>query len=326
MLTRKPNIALVIAEKFSIDTYELKAFRPGNDPRGERNRLYTKILEGAYKAPSSWVAFALKLAKVVRALNESVIHEGAFNPFSLKVDKRGRISLLRGPKMSTYRGAINGDSNVFDSKLMGWALPVGLILRAAATGRANELLGVTAQARLGLAGAITSVIRYGGRLPLAAGIIIDRLCTWPGSRIKGYQSMDEFCADVNSLKTVLTQQTAGDTTLVDVKQDGVQDGMLERSPFTVVLCQVPSFSPKADDAMIRRALSIARLILKQKDSKGGKVDLVIFPELSVPKSSLGTLCRFARQTRTLVLAGLALHHSRDGKRIKSTCLDCSIGF
>jgi predicted amidohydrolase len=42
------------------------------------------------------------------------------------------------------------------------------------------------------------------------------------------------------------------------------------------------------------------------------VDLIVFPELSVPTKSIRTLCRFVRQTRTLVLAGLELRHAANG--------------
>jgi predicted amidohydrolase len=314
LLTRKPEVAAAVAEKLSIKVFELRAFQTEQPRSASSKSLYRAILAGKYKAPVAWTRIALKLAKFARTLDNSVFWRGQFNPFALRMTGSDEFELRPNRPMTTFQSAGSGESDFFETKLREWSLPIGLTLRAAATGRARDLLGATQQARLGLAGAFSTIVRSGGRLPLDAGTIIDRLCAWPGSKIKGYKNITEFSRELRILQKHLVERSAENATICDVKLSAPSIRAKSNSDFNVVLCQVPSYPVLVDDATIRRALSIARLILEQKSSEKRSVDLVIFPELSVPQKSLGTLCRFARQTRTLVLAGLAPRPSQDGQR------------
>jgi hypothetical protein len=56
------------------------------------------------------------------------------------------------------------------------------------------------------------------------------------------------------------------------------------------------------------------LLLRQRSQTDNTVDLVIFPELSVPLISIKTLYRFIRQTGAFVLAGLELRKNKAGTR------------
>ncbi len=61
-------------------------------------------------------------------------------------------------------------------------------------------------------------------------------------------------------------------------------------------------------------LPFLKLFFDKRAQDARTVDLIVFPELSLPLKSIGTLARFVRQTKTLVLAGLELRASTDGSR------------
>jgi hypothetical protein len=279
--------------------------------------LYQRILHGDFRSPPAWARLATQLGRFVHTQNNKrLVSHGLLNPFALCATDDGDLS-LRFPDrpMPAYQGYAAQRKGWFvKSNTQEWALPVGLILRAASTGRPVDLLGMTSAGRFGLAGTFGSLLRAGGKLPKQAGSILDRLLAWHGSKIEGYKSARAFLGDVNDLKDHLAVNSTTNAVICDVDTTKELGGGGKNDVFNLVICQIPSHPAKVDDAMIRRALSIARLILDQKGEEGNTVDLVVFPELSVPTASIRTLCRFVRQTRTLVLAGLELRIVPDQSR------------
>jgi len=132
--------------------------------------------------------------------------------------------------------------------------------------------------------------------------------------LKATDQFRAFLVDVSDLEKHLARNSTTNAVICDVDMPKEAAERFTNDVFNLVICQIPSHPEVVDDAMIRRALSIARLILEQKGAEGNTVDLVVFPELSLPTASIRTLCRFVRQTRTLVLAGLELRIAPDQSR------------
>jgi hypothetical protein len=315
LLQRRPEIALTVAEENHISFIELSAFanvyRLG-EAQGPRP-LYEKIRTGHYRSPIQWCVLAESLGRFVRIKkNRKLAAKGLLNPFALGVDEDGAIVRVKNHEMSTFRGYAPQKRGAFVlSNTPDWALPVGLLLKAAATGRAADILGSPTAARFGLAGSFSTVLKAGGKIPEQCGKILDKLLTWHGSRIEGYNSVPGFLHEVALLHSRLLESSSGSAVICDV---ALPDLPSHSEIFNVLLCQVPSYPAKVSDAMIRRALTMSQLIVQQNGCAYAAIDLVVFPELAVPLSSLRTLFRFVRHTGTAVVAGLELRTAKNKKR------------
>ena len=320
ILLRRNDLALQLIDGVPGEFFELAAFRDVVDLQATNSKddlLYRRILHGEFRSPPAWTRLAAQLGRfVLNSKSKNLASRGLLNPFALCAADDGNL-LLKYPDrpMPAYQGYATQRKGWFvKSNTQDWALPVGLILRAAATGRPMDLLGMTSAGRFGLAGTFGSLLRAGGKLPKQAGSILDRLLAWHGSKIEGYKSVRAFLGEVTNLQNHLAGNSTTNAVICDVDTAKELGGGNKNNIFNLVICQIPSHPTKVDDAMIRRALSIARLILEQKGTEGNTVDLVVFPELSLPTASIRTLCRFVRQTRTLVLAGLELRIVADQSR------------
>jgi len=320
LLVSRKDLALQMVHGASEEFFELAAFRDVVDLQQQDSKdrmLFRRIREGAFKAPLSWTALASHLGRfVLIPKNKNAIARGLLNPFALCEVNHGNLFLKFSDRpMPAYQGyAVQRKNWFLKSNTRGWALPVGLILKAAATARPTDLLGMTTAGRFSLAGTFASLVRAGGKLPQQAGSILDRLLAWHGSKIEGYKSVHSFLNDIAILEKHLKSNSVASGVICDIDMPKGLGEVTKNSIFNLVICQIPSHPASVDDAMIRRALSIARMILEQKGSERNTVDLVVFPELSVPSSSVRTLYRFVRQTRTLVLAGLELRIAPDQSR------------
>ena len=157
------------------------------------------------------------------------------------------------------------------------------------------------------------LLEGGGVLPEEAAEILKRLFAWPGSRIIPFASIAEFRGVIDNLYNHLFDQSApaGKVTICDVA--GPNSANADQ-PFSVVLCQIRSYPTPATDTTIRHALDIARTIGRKQRGDNRPPRLLIFPELSVPESSISTLKRFVQATGAMVLAGLELRP--DHKRLR----------
>jgi len=320
VLLRRKDLALELIDGAHSDFFELTAFRDVVDLQAANatdDLLYRLILNNEFKSPVSWTRLASQLGRfLLTPKNRKSVARGLLNPFAISLESDGNLSLKFPDRpMPAYQGYSAQRKGWFvKSNTQDWALPVGLILKAAATGRPIDLLGMTPVGRFGLAGTFGSLVRAGGKLPKQAGNILDRLFAWHGSKIEGYKSPRRFLSDVAALENHLGANSTTNAVICDVDTPREVGKSTPNPVFNLVICQIPSHPASVDDAMIRRALSIARLILEQKGTEGNTVDLVVFPELSVPTASIRTLCRFVRQMQTLVLAGLELRVAPDQSR------------
>lgn len=320
LLLRRNDLAMQLIGDAPDAFFELAAFRNVIDlkpSKSENDLLYQHILKGEFKNPATWVSLASHLGRfAVMAKNKEIVASGLLNPFAIGIENNGKLFLKFADRpMTSYQGYAAQRKNWFvKSNTRDWSLPIGLILKAAATGRPIDLLGMTTAGRFGLAGTFGSLVRSGGKLPKRAGSILDRLLAWHGSKIEGYKSIRNFLSEIENLHNHLKSNSVTNSVICDVDIPSEMAQVNENSMFNLVICQIPCHPTLVDDAMIRRALSIAKLILEQKGSEGNTVDLVVFPELCVPSASIQTLCRFVRQTRTLVMAGLELRTTPDRSR------------
>jgi len=320
LLSRNPQLAVELAQANEVNCIELEAF--DNllnlaNARLKESRVFRRIRNGDVRSPLAWVKFGMELAKFVKdSKNHRYINRGLMNPFALEFSQQDTLSVVRFdcPMLSFVGYAPSSKKPVLRQNTSVWALPAGLLLRAAATGRPIDLLGMGSSARFSLAGTFKALLRCGAKMPKAAGDILDKLFAWPGSLIKGYRSLRPFVRDLASLERQLRGCSVDGKTICDVPWVSPQRISGRSGAFNLVICQVPSYPNQIDDASIRRSLAISQIILRQKAQDARTVDLIVFPELSLPLKSIGTLARFVRQTKTLVLAGLELRTSADGSR------------
>jgi hypothetical protein len=317
LLRRQPSIALALTKANQLDVVELRAFAPvpGDQIDELQDSLDRRIVAGDFRHPLAWVDLAKELGNFVKGLeNQQLAAKGIINPFSLRF-RQGQLGFATDSKrVVPGYGAIpwrRGSALRLNSRPWGPAL--GLILRAAATAKPEHLVGPTSFARLTLAGSFAWLSRHEGKLPQAAADILDRLFAWPGSLLTGYLDVGQFLNDIERLQSDVAAASNGGISLTDVRLSTRRPSRRPR-PFHVVICQIPSAPGPTLDATIRRALSMARLILQERGALETDVGLVVFPELSVPSKSIKTLRRFVRQTGALVLAGLEMRLHAAGLR------------
>jgi hypothetical protein len=283
-----------------------------SNARGEL--LYRSILRGNFRSPLKWCEFAQKVADFLLRSNAIKLGaRGLLHPFSLTCAPDGTVDLAQNtPPNLAFAGyaARFGSLTEFDSS-RAWCLPAGLLLHAAATADRRSLLGFSSAQRFRTLSAMQPLLSSGGLLPEAAGEILKRLFTWPGSRIQPYANVAEFRAAIDGLYATVKDQSSNGVSVCNVVGPTVAAA---NQQFSVVLCQVRSHPASVSDVTIRRALAIARTIGREQRGDNRPPRLVVFPELSVPTTSLTTLKRFVRATGAMVLAGLELRPDATGQR------------
>lgn len=305
LLLRRPKPTLQLAGVWNVEIPELGAF----DAKGGDGLLYRAILSGNYRGARQWFELAHRLGELLEnEAKQSLMKRGAIHPFSLRVHDDGSLSVEQNPAILTAYSA-GSESRDASEGQAGWAYPVGLILRAAATGDPQDLLGATPVSRFSMAGTLLWLARKGARLGSRAADLLDRLSWWPGSKLTPFDDVEGFLATVEALQSSLA--IAGDIVLGDVHVSNLAGNS---GLHCIALCQLRSAPSNVSDASVRRALAITRTILREHQVQDDSLNLVVFPELSVPRGSIGTLCRFSRMTGCVVLAGLSLAKSSDGSR------------
>lgn len=297
LLLRNPAATHVLAQSYREDVIELLAFE---EPLVESDRLFYRIMRGEYRNPMAWFTLAEQLGILIAKEGAHSAARGLLHPFSIRVNEDGTLSLLDGILLTAYSGGPDGSSpEAADSS---WCFAVGLILRAAATADAVDLIGATPIARYSIAGTMLWLARRESALGSKAADLLDRLAWWPGSRINPFVGVEQFLATVAHLKSAVPTTVLNEVVISDVLVNASEEG----SPLCIALCQLRTAPKTVSDASVRRALSITRTMLQEKGAGEKGPHLVIFPEMSVPRASIGTLCRFARTTGCIVLAGLEL--------------------
>jgi len=313
ILIRRPNEAVKIAEGVASSGFakavpELNAFSSQSKQKG---LLYEHVLRGAYRNPEAWLGLAASLGRLFDADDvQQQAARGLIHPFSIEVRDGLTLSICGSPSILTAYSS-GGFSRIEDGASGGWAYSIALMLRAAATADPVDLVGATPIARFSMAGTISWLARKNARLGSSAAVMLDRLSWWAGSRIRPFADVGEFQMAVQEARANLAISSCGKIVLGDITVDGWQQG--QDGPHCVALCQLRSAPLGVSDASVRRALSIIRTLLLEREESERALSLVVFPELSVPRSSIGALCRFARMTGCVVLAGLSLIKSKDRK-------------
>jgi len=311
VLQRRPKPILDLSETWNLKVPELKAF---GKEKGSGEHLYRRILNGEFRSPIAWLRLADALGRFLE--NEDMriaAGRGLIHPFSLRMSSDLDFSISDSPAILTAYST-GAESRSEPSLDVGWAYPVGLILRAAATGQPQDLIGATPISRFSMAGTFLWLAQRAARLGTHAADLLDRLAWWPGSRMEPFPTIEAFLATVAHLTDSIASTSKGDAVLSDIVLRVDRESKEERAPHCIALCQLRAAPNEVSDASVRRALSITRTILRERQTDDTGLNLVVFPEMSVPRSSMGTLCRFARMTGCVVLAGLELVKDVKGKR------------
>ncbi len=308
VLQRRPEPIVKLSQSWELNVPELKSFRT---VKGDDEFLYKKILDGEFRNPVAWYQLAAALGSLLEDEEmQTAAGRGLIHPFSLQLSSELGLSVIENPGVLTAYST-GAESRSEPHRDASWAYPVGLILRAAATGKPQDLIGATPISRFSMAGTFLWLAQRAARLGTHAADLLDRLSWWPGSRLEPFPDIEAFLATVDHLSIELASTPRGDAVLSDIILRGDKDTKAERAPHCIALCQLRAAPNEVSDASVRRALSITRTILRERRTEDDGLSLVVFPEMSVPRSSMGTLCRFARMTGCIVLAGLEL--IKDGK-------------
>lgn len=307
VLLRRPVPMVELAKGWAIDVPELRAF-DASLQQADEQFLYKKIIAGEYKNPIVWLDLAKRLGIFLEAESNRVIaRRGLIHPFSLIEDEHGKLKIIDSPPVLT---AYSTGAESREDLGGGWAYPVGLILRAAASGNVRDLIGVSPIHRFSMAGTFLWLATRSAKMGTQAADLLDRLAWWPGSSLLPFPDIESFIATVEFLSGEVAHTATNDSILSDVNL-GVSNAQSTPRTYCVALCQLRAAPSKVSDSSVRRALAITRSILRERDI-GNDVNLVVFPEMSVPRASIGTLCRFSRMSGCVILAGLEL--IRDSKK------------
>lgn len=307
VLLRRPLPMADLAQGWSINVPELEAFNVtsgAGDPL-----LFRKIIDGKYRNPVAWFGLAKQLGLLLQHESNRIgARRGLVHPFSLvEAEVGGELKLIDSPPILT---AYSTGAESREDSGSGWAYAVGLILRAAASGSPRDLIGVSPIHRFSMAGTFLWLAARTAKMGTQAADLLDRLAWWPGSSLLPFPDVEAFIATVEFLAGEVAHTMLEDAILSDVNLH-VSAGQPTPRAYCVALCQLRAAPSKVSDSTVRRALAITRSILREKNVENG-VNLIVFPEMSVPRASIGTLCRFSRVTGCVILAGLEL--LKDGKK------------
>lgn len=315
ILHRRPQPMVELAEGWQLSVPELCAFSASeNRPEESRQSLYKRILAGEFRNPVRWLWLAELLAHfLVDEKHKVAAKRGRVHPFSLSLDSETGLTLDENASTLTAY-AVGAESRTQLQKDSSWAYPVGLILRAAATGAARDMLGATPISRFSMAGTFLWLTQRSARMGTQIADLMDRLAWWPGSRLVPIPDAETLVETVRLIRSNLAATPLADAVLSDIHLKRPVALVKGRSPHCVALCQLRAAPNKVSDSSVRRALSIVRTILRERQVEDDALNLVVFPEMSVPRGSIGTLCRFSRLTGCVVLAGLELIKDPSKKR------------
>ena len=280
--------------------------------------LFQEILEGRYRQEQDALRLGLALIQLFEEIGEQKINEasinGGVNPFSIQI----------GPELSwTPTKEVAGWKAIDWSQVRwikpevaskSWAWPLGLLLRAALTGKSIHLYGAPASARYSLFMSFKRLNFEGAFCSEAFADLLMCLLRWPGADINAIADLHAVRSALNTLLSRSIEASSDGVQLLPVSIEQPNSG----SDVALVLCQVDSGltlpEVASNQSQARRALlytleEVERKLLVSKSlaiQLKGNDDpfvVVVLPELFVVEKGIGDVHRFVKKNGVAVLLG-----------------------
>lgn len=280
--------------------------------------LSEHLIDGRYRTEQGAIELGIKIIEVFNSMPIATLNTraitGEINPFAIEVGSN--MSLVDGYGLAGWRSIDWSKVSWVKPELISppWAWPLGLLLRAALTGRKEHLYGAPASSRYSLFMNFRRLNAEGAFCSEEFAEFLMSLLRWPGADIK---PIADLATAKDTLTEMLTRAKGQSVEGIQLLPIEVQCGS-ERRDIVSIICQVDNGLkldqvrndiPQARRAVLYTLSEVERRILLAKglgiqiSKDSDPFPIVILPELFVPDEAIGDIHRFVKKNRAAVLFG-----------------------
>lgn len=292
--------------------------------------LATEILKDKYRDPLQAVELFIKVVRSLLVLIpdlDAAALRGRISPFSFKINPKGQVQYKPRSNSPGWSSLDWESASWIDSTEKGsnWGWPLGLLLRLILTGKKELLFGTPPSYRYNQFINQSRLCAEGGFAPDSLIDILSRLTCWPGTHILPYKKFFDLLTDLDS--TCAELKTLSISNSIRLLNGPKFSKTFESTKLRVFLCQTFNGLPR--NQMLSDALRSRKMVLHTLDEVENRIlvnrdiqstcglaectDLLIFPEMSVPKEAIGDLFRFVKKNNVVILFGAFPEKDNHGK-------------
>lgn len=282
--------------------------------------LASEILKDKYRDPLHAVELFTKVVRSLMVLMPDInlaALRGRISPFSFKINPKGQVKYKPRSSLAGWSSLDWESANWLDSTEKGsnWGWPLGLLLRLILTGKKELLFGTPPSYRYNQFINQSKLCAEGGFAPDSLVDILSRLTCWPGTHIQPYKKIFDLLTDLDSTQTELNMLSISNS--IRLLNGPKFSKTFESTKLRVFLCQTFNGLPR--NQMLSDTLRSRKMVLHTLDEVESRIsvnrdiktacglaectDLIIFPEMSVPKEAIGDLFRFVKKNNVVILFG-----------------------